>query len=218
MVNPTFFQRVCSYLYPIQLKGFSSEKHRVLNLQFYRGQWMLATQEAIYSVGTSYSPFRKTFRAIRHELPNVQHFLLLGTGLGSALKILQTEYQCFPKTILVDYDDKILEVSKNYMELNQRHNVEWVCDDVAHFVLNQTAQFDLIGVDVFKDTDISSHIMTADFFQSCRNRLTPQGICIVNCIFKQEHEQACLESLLNTYFSKVRALSHIRNIFYICRL
>jgi len=50
MVNPTFFQRVCSYLYPIQLKGFSSAKHRVLNLQFYRGQWMLATQEAIYSM------------------------------------------------------------------------------------------------------------------------------------------------------------------------
>lgn len=217
MVNPTLFQRILSYLYPVQLKGFSSSKHTVLNLQYFKGQWMLATHDAIYSAGTSYSPFRKTFHKIRKELPLVQHFLLLGTGLGSALKILQTEYQCFPKSILVDYDDKILEVSKNYMELNQRHNVEWVCDDVAHFITETTLQFDLIGVDVFKDTDLSSHMMTPNFIQSCREHLTSKGLCILNCIFKQEDEQAYFENLLHAHFSDIESISHLRNQFYICR-
>lgn len=217
MVNPTLYQRILSYLYPVQLKGFSSSKHTVLNLQYFKGQWMLATQEAIYSAGTSYSPFRKTFYKIRKELPYVQHFLLLGTGLGSALKILQTRYQCYPHAVLVDYDETILEVSQTYMDLNQQHNVEWVCDDVAHFITETTLQFDLIGVDVFKDTDLSSHMMTHNFIQSCREHLTPKGICILNCIFKQEHEQAHFENLLHAHFSTIESISHLRNQFYICR-
>jgi phosphoglucosamine mutase len=50
---------------------------------------MLSCADAIYSQGTSYEPFRLPLKKIKKEISLLNSFLLLGTGLGSALQILQ---------------------------------------------------------------------------------------------------------------------------------
>ncbi|MBL7765573.1 MAG: hypothetical protein JNJ58_05735 [Chitinophagaceae bacterium] len=215
MVLP-FYKKLLSYFIPVQLQTLSGDKHPRLKVQLYMNHIMLSTPDAIYSFGTLYSPFRITFAAIKDSLPNVKQFLLLGTGMGSALQILQKEYQCYPKSILVDHDATILSLSMQYMNLNSRQNVQWLNSDARLYIETCDEYFDLIGVDIFVDMDIPYYYRTEDFYRSCRMKLNEKGICIFNTIPINPGEAEETHQKLRRVFSKVDAMTQNRNVFYLC--
>ena len=163
-------KKVLSYLYPVSIIEFSNEKHRKLILQLFCNQFMLSTQDAVYSFGTFYTPFRKSFALIKDDIQNCQRFLLLGTGLGSALKILQKKYQVYPDSVLVDNDKDILELSMKFMNLNERKNVSWIYNDAVTYLKSNMQVFDLIGVDLFRGTLLSNDFKQTSFFELCKTR------------------------------------------------
>lgn len=215
-MNIAVYKKVASFFYPITLKKIVTQQHHLLKLQLYSNQLMLSTTDAIYSYGIRYSPFRKTFKLLKNDLPHVKQLLVLGTGLGSALKILQDKYQLFPDATLVDIDPDILGLSKEWMQLDSKKNVTWICDEAKNFVFNCHQLFDLICIDVFKDTYMPFYLKEVNFFIACRKILRPKGVCIFNAIPLNEQESSQIEMILNDVFSRVERIQEARNLFFIC--
>lgn len=211
-----FYKKLLSYLLPITLESTIGKSMTVLTLQLYRNQFMLITPRAIYSYGTRYNPFKKSFAAIKDRLPEFNRFLLLGTGLGSALNILQQTYHCFPSSTLVDYDEDIIAYSIKYMNLNSKQNVVWKCDDAFKFLQSSDEKFDLIGVDIFRDLVQPEFSLSSEFFQLCSTHLSAGGICIFNMILGDDNRIVELEKKLMPHFAKVNFILDRMNTYFIC--
>ncbi|MBK7689876.1 MAG: hypothetical protein IPK62_07325 [Bacteroidetes bacterium] len=210
-------KKVLSYFYPITISEFSNEKHRKLVLQLFCNQFMLSTEDAVYSFGTFYTPFRKSFALIKDDLQQCERFLLLGTGLGSALKILQKKYQVYPDAVLVDNDKDILELSMKFMNLNEKKNVSWIYNDAITYLKSETPHFNLIGIDLFRGTLLSNDFKQASFFELCKSKLEPNGICIFNMILNSRNESIIINDRLAQHFSNIRKITFKLNTFFICR-
>lgn len=210
------YKRLLSYLIPITIEKTIGQHMTILLVQLYCGELLLLTPDAIYSYGLKYRPFRNTFSMIREELSSVKRFLLLGTGLGSALTLLQTKYRCFPESTLVDYDEDVLKLSIKYGNLNALHNVSWVCSDATQFLQTNNKQFDLVGVDLFRELVLPEFVTGDDFIALCRRALSEKGICIFNLIFKDDNEIVATEKKLKNQFTSVRFLPDKVNTYFIC--
>jgi spermidine synthase len=193
---------------------FFGKEHKI---ELYQNQLMLSTSSAIYSFGVNYYPFSKSLKKIKKEIPFVNSFLLLGTGLGSALKILQDNYQCYPKSTLVDFNQTLLDLSKELMELNAKQNVEWVCQEASFYIEQHLGQYDLIGIDIFVDMSVPLFVKSSEFISKIKKRLTPQGIALINLTFTSSNEQLIVENRLKTTFNHVEPIKHNLNYFYICK-
>ncbi len=209
-------KKILSYFYPVTIKSVSNTRHHKLTLQLFCNQYMLSTREAVYSFGTFYTPFRKSFAYLKKEIKHCDSFLLLGTGLGSALKILQTKYNVYPKAVLVDNDKDIIDMSMNYMNLNSKKNVSWKYTDALSYMQNTTENFDLIGIDVFKDTLMPKDFKQASFFELCQSRLNKDGYCIFNMILNSTNEKAIIRERLEKHFTHVREITFRMNTFFVC--
>ena len=210
------YKRFLSYLFPITLETTIGNNMTVLLMQLYCDQFMLGTSKAIYSYGIRYNPFRKPFKLIEQELSGINTFLLLGTGLGSALKILQDQYALFPDSVLVDNDEDVLQFSIRYMQLNDRTNVQWKCSHALQYLQDNTQKFDLIGVDIFNDLVQPEFTFSDAFLMASSERLTAKGICIFNMILKDDNKIVAMEKQLKKYFSRVRFLMDKVNTYFIC--
>jgi len=210
-------QRALSYLYPVTLerkKDFLEKEHW---LQLYRNQLMLCTPTAIYSYGTRYYPFAKPFEFLKSELMQVHRFLMLGTALGSGLKILQDQYACYPESTLVDINETLLNWSKEYMDLNKRNNVQWICSEASFFVEHCNETYDLIGLDIFIDMSVPHFVKSEAFLRQIKQLLNPEGYLIFNLMFNSQNEHLIMVERLHAVFNSAFEIPHDRNTFYICR-
>lgn len=215
-MNIPLYKKILSYIYPITLQKSIGTQLSVLYLQLYRNQLILGTNQAIYSYGLRYNPFAKTFALLQNDLKKVDSFLLLGTGLGSALHILQQKHQCFPNTVCIDNDLEIIKFSKSHLNLNSRNNVQWICTDVRDYLETNKQKFNLIGVDIFKDLIVPNFITKPPFIIACKNALLPNGICIFNLIFRHDTAKQNVEKLLHQHFNRVKRIDDKTNTYFIC--
>ncbi len=211
----TILQRALSFLYPIKLQQYSTPTHATLQLDLYRNEFLLSTKEAIYSQGTSYAPYNIGFRKIQQHIPAINNMLVLGTGLGSALKILQEKYNTFPESILVDIDADILAISKEYMQLNHKNNVTWICSDATSYITTCNVRFDVLCIDVFIDLHIPQSIISNQFFERCMQLLNSNGICIFNHYSSSKEEQQFIEQCIYKHFNTMHIINHKKNTIYI---
>ncbi len=176
---------------------------------------MLSTKEAVYSFGNLYRPYKVPYSHIKQELSQVQHFLMLGTGLGSGLKILQKDWGIYPKADLVDIDPTIIYLSQKYMNLNKHHNVQWHCTDASSFIATCIDSYDFIGVDLFIDMNVPNYFKSVEFYKLLHNRLHTNGICLFNNIFFSSNERAIIQDRISSIFSKVNMIDRQMNTFTI---
>lgn len=200
-----------SYILPVRIASSTSDYHPELNLELYRGQLTLSTSSALYSVGVSYAPFKIGFHAIRDVLPNIHSFLLLGTGLGSALQILQKKYRVFPKAALVDNDSEVLRLSRQWMHLNSHGKTDWICADAKAYMQSNEDKFDLIGIDVFHDLFHPEWACEEVFIRHCRKALHPHGIVLANYIFKEDYKKNYTLEVYEREFSRIEVIPYRQN-------
>ena len=214
---PSRFIQWRSWLWPQPITQIVDAGHH-LQLDLYRNEYMLSTPQAIYSWGLHYKPFNVSFDKIKNDIPSIHSFLLLGTGLGSALSILQKKYKQFPETILVDKSQAILDLSQHYMALNTYQNVQWVCADAQTFLLNNTSKFNAIGVDIFTDMHVEHHFKQEAFYRLVAEHLTPGGIAIFNNVFASRNDRDIVLKRMQQVFDTVQPIHQGINTYTIARI
>jgi SAM-dependent methyltransferase len=205
-----------SWLWPQAICSIQDGAQR-LQLDLYHNEYMLSTPQAIYSWGLHYKPFLIPFKKIQNELPQVTDFLLLGTGLGSALAILQKKYNVYPNTVLVDNSQAILDLSQHYMALNKQHNVQWVCNDAIAYLQEQNKLFSLIGIDIFTDMHVENQFKQEAFFTLIASHLKPGGIAVFNHVFASRNDRDIVLKRMQLVFSEISPINKGINTFTIAR-
>ena len=177
------YKRLLSFLYAICIERRSSPLHPVLDLYLRRNQWQLATEDAWYSDGRRYRPLLAAFRKIREELTTVNHVLVLGTGLASAVHILE-DMGLHPDFTLVDIDSVVLDLAIELMPVHNLSRIEPVCMDAQQFMQNNRTLYPMIVCDVFMGRTVPGFISSATFLEQCRTSLQPGGRFILNYLEK----------------------------------
>jgi predicted membrane-bound spermidine synthase len=187
-VKVNSFQKALSYLFPIKIWKGSGTVNPVLELFLHRGEWQLTTNDAVYSDGTHYRPLTEAFRKTEKLLPRVKKVLILGSGLGSAIHILDKK-GFYPSFTFIDKDEKVLELALALLKPSQKERVRVNCSDAATFIEENKEQYDLIIVDVFFGRVVPGFVSTEDFIKKCRRCLNSDGIFILNYMLNNQEDQ-----------------------------
>lgn len=107
----------------------------------------------------------------------IRKVAMLGVGGGSTLNYLSAYLE---KTNLlgVELDPKVLEFAKADFALSKK--LAFIEADGRLFLVRTKEQFDLIILDAFRGGYIPSHMLTREFYQLLRTRLSPTGVVSIN--------------------------------------
>lgn len=216
--KPSATHRFFSYLWPLRVKQHYGHSGDYLELLLYRNQWQLATEDALYSDGRRYAPFRLAFKKLPTTfLPKIQSCLILGTGLGSAAQLLHHHYNAHIHYTLVEVNEVILDWAEKILSLDGIYKIHPVRKDACDFMINNTSCFDLICIDVFIGRNIPECVLQSHFLQACKQALNPKGYCIMNFILHESKEWDYLLGLFYQYFSNVQIIIKGTNRILICQ-
>jgi 16S rRNA G1207 methylase RsmC len=193
MVHPFFkvsaLKRLLSYIVPVTVANSAGSQNRFLEFILYRNQWQLATEDALYSDGDRYQPYRIAFKNIpKQRLEKVSNCLILGTGLGSIVQILWGKYKCDAHFSLVEYDEKILQWAMESLAAKGITKMDPYCDNAADFVKHHEQQYDMICIDIFSGREVPSIFTEREFLRQSKKLLKPGGIWIMNYIINDVKE------------------------------
>jgi len=215
-VHPFFkvspVKRVLSYLIPVTIASTPGSRTKFLEFILYRNQWQLATEEALYSDGNRYQPFRIAFKNLpKSKLLAVSDCLILGTGLGSIVQILKEKYKLMPHFTLVEYDEQILEWALENLSALGVHNLDPQCINAAEFVTKDKRRYDMVCVDIFNGREVPSLFTEREFLVNSKRLLKPGGIWIMNYIVNDEVELYQYLSNVKSIFSNVDVIEKEQN-------
>jgi spermidine synthase len=130
--------------------------------------------------------------------------LLVGLGGGSIVK----NYVFWNWAVdAVEIDPEIARLAPTYFGLKPNEATIHTMDG-RRFLEETTKQYDVILIDAFGSSSIPFHMVTAEAFQLCRNRLTQNGVLAVNVVAIGWNDQIVrsLAATLRTEFTNVVAL------------
>jgi len=160
-------------------------------------------------------------------------------------KYLFKDLQCRGKKILVvgaggfslsaesDFGNEFiyLDIDKNIADIARQHfvghiNGKFIADDARKFMKSSKEKFDVIVSDAYSNKNsIPAYLMTREYIQQLRERLTPGGIAVFNVIATPTMEDEFSRRLDNTISSvfpicmkaPTQYVNRLTNILYFCK-
>jgi len=223
MVHPFFkispLKRALSYIIPVTIANKRGGQNKFLEFILYRNQWQLATEDALYSDGTRYEPFRVAFKNVSPEsLQSAEDCLVLGTGLGSIVQILSKKHSCNPNYTLVEYDEDILHWAMESLAAMGIGNLTPYFGYAEEFVkeARQNA-YDLICIDIFTGREVPQQFTQPEFLVATRRLLRPGGTWIMNYIMNDNRETMQFLGNVKSIFPEMDIIEKNQNMILIAK-
>lgn len=203
------FKKILSYLYPITIYNKPSVISKSIEVTLYNGKMLLNTKNTNYSFGSLQAILKKGLLDIgKAEINSMESILILGVAGGSVVQTLVTDFS-FTKNITgVELDKEIIDVANSYFNLDKISNFKCIIADAEQFVKTDTSQYDLIVIDIFKDTEMPSFLFEQSFISNCKKLLNKNGYILFNTMHltadsKNTFDKYLLHFDSNSYIKKV---------------
>lgn len=184
------FQRLLSYLIPINIHQQNSDINKSLEVTWNNGKLVLDSKNTNYSYGSLQRALKKGLRFIGFErIKNFDTVLVLGVAGGSVIKTLREEIKFNGKIIGVELDKNVLELANRYFKLNEIENLELIHDDAFEFVLKTKEKYDLIIIDIFQDTIMPNFLFEDFFINHVNSLLNLNGFILFNTMVLTEKDK-----------------------------
>lgn len=149
-----------------------------------------------------------------HKISMVSSFkrngeaLLLGMGAGS----IATEMNKLNiKTDLVDIDDRMYKLAKDYFYYNDSIS-RFYNDDARHFLNTTTKKYDLIIIDLLSGESQPTNIFTLEGISKIKKTLKPNGICVFEFQEKRGKKGiSAFQSICNTFIESGLNVQYNKN-------
>ena len=165
----------------------------------YRNQFQLTTPDALYSDGDRYMPALAVTKDLGSFLPSIKNVLVLGTGLGSMVRVMKKKgYE--PRYTLVEKDKVVLQWALELADTEVAGKIDPVCDDAGDFMQRNTKKYDLVFIDVFNGRVVPEFVSTPDFLKQCRDSLAQGGYLAFNYIVNDVQEWEQLQNIFAGIF------------------
>ena len=203
------FKKILSYLYPITIYNKPSVISKSIEVTLYNGKMLLNTKNTNYSYGSLQAILKKGLLDIgKAEINSMESILILGVAGGSVVQTLVTDFS-FTKNITgVELDKEIIDVANSYFNLDKISNFKCIIADAEQFVNTDANHYDLIVIDIFKDTEMPSFLFEQSFISNCKKLLNKNGYILFNTMHltadsKNNFDKYLLHFDSNSYFKKV---------------
>ncbi len=175
------FKKILSYFYPITIYKETSTISKSIEVTLYNGKMLLNTKNTNYSYGSLQAILKKGLLDIgAAEISNMESILILGVAGGSVVQTLVSDFS-FSKSITgVELDEEIIDVANSYFNLDKISNFKCIIADAEQFVQSDANHYDLIVIDIFKDTDMPEFLFEESFITNCKKLLNKNGYILFN--------------------------------------
>jgi predicted membrane-bound spermidine synthase len=121
------------------------------------------------------------FYLLGPHINGAKKVLFLGVAGGTALKQLVETY---PDVTVdgIDLDPAVIKVAQTYFGLDKLPRIHLMADDARWYLANTKKRYDLIAIDLYVTGHIPFFTTTREFFKLVRDRLTDNGIVIMNVL------------------------------------
>ena len=125
-----------------------------------------------------YSRFASLGLALR---PDAAKALIIGLGGGSMAKKYHQE---FPEMEIdsIEIDPDVVEVARQFFHFREDAHQRVHRGDGREFLARTEERFDLILLDAYYADNMPFHMVTREFFDTARRKMTPDGVLVVNLI------------------------------------
>ena len=175
------FRRILSYFIPINIYKKRSAYSKNLEVTWNNGQLVLDSANTNYSYGSLQRILRKGLHYIGFErIRGFKEILILGVAGGSVIKTLKDEIKFSGHITGVEIDPVAVEISNTYFGLADYKDVEIVIDDAFEYVLRTRKKYDLIIIDIFRDTAMPNFLFEDFFINRINFLLNVNGFILFN--------------------------------------
>lgn len=157
-----------------------------LYVDLIKGRYQLSTDKAVYSFDDKYDNFVTAFRSIKADKFNQKNILVLGGGLGSVPFILEKNHSVKANFTIVEYDLNVIKLFNKYTRPRLESDVTIVETDAEYYMLNNSAHYDMIVIDLFIDDEIPEKFTSHEFLEICKEHLSEKGLLLYNCMTVSE--------------------------------
>lgn len=112
---------------------------------------------------------------------NPQRALFIGLGGGSAPRRFHRDYPALQIDV-AELDPEVVNVAKRYFMFEESDRVRVQAVDGRIFLQKTPHRYDLIVLDAYYADAIPFHLVTREFLQELKSKLTPTGIVVSNVI------------------------------------
>jgi spermidine synthase len=124
--------------------------------------------------------FTKYFQLAFLLRPKMDRVLFIGAGGGIGPRAFAAHDPRL-KIEVVDIDERVLALARDYFFLQESENLRLIAQDGRMYLRKSNHTYDCIVLDAFTiGGQIPFHLVTREFLQLCRERLSDNGIFIMN--------------------------------------
>lgn len=194
------FKKILSYFYPITIYNKSSDISKSLEVTLYNGKALLNTKNTNYSYGSLQTVLKKGLLTIgKSEINKMNSILVLGVAGGSVIQTLVSDFKFAKNIVGVELDPEIIEIANSYFNLDKIRNFKCVIADAEQFVATHKDSYDLIIIDIFKDTEMPEFLFQENFISNIKQILNIKGYIIFNSMLLDVSKKEKIDNYLN-YF------------------
>lgn len=184
------FQKLLSYLIPINIYKQNSEINKSLEVTWNNGKLVLDSKNTNYSYGSLQRALKKGLRFIGFErIRKFENVLVLGVAGGSVIKTLVEEIKYNGKITGVEIDQKVIDISNKYFKISEIKNLSLINDDAFEFVLKTKEKYDLIIIDIFQDIVMPNFLFEDFFINHVNSLLNVNGFILFNTMVLTEKDK-----------------------------
>ena len=136
----------------------------------------------------------------------MENILVLGVAGGSVVQTLVTDFEFTKNIVGVELDAEIIEIANSYFNLDKIRNFKCVITDAEEFVKTDKNTYNLIIIDIFKDTEMPEFLFEMNFIVSIKQLLNINGYIVFNTMildgFKNDKINKYLELFDSENFNK----------------
>ena len=194
----------------VESQKFHDDEIRILRLDTtYEGKIIKNSQKLVFE-------YTKYYRLYRVFVPEINSSLFIGGG-GYAMPISLKKELPLVEVYVVEIDPEVEKVGRKYFGLDKFKDIKTVVADGRRYLYSTTKRFDLIFGDAYNGPrSIPPHLITREFFQLVKKRLTPRGVFMMNIISAIRGRKSLLFAsvvkTLNTVFKQVLVFKPDREV------
>jgi predicted membrane-bound spermidine synthase len=125
-------------------------------------------------------PYTRAMTVALAYADNLDRMLMVGLGGGTTSRYVGRHVKDMDVTV-VELDRGVIKMTKKHFKLKEGpryHIVER--DGRVHLMRNRKARYDIIMVDAFRGGYVPFHLLTREFYELLKKRLTPGGVAVFN--------------------------------------
>jgi spermidine synthase len=207
------FKKILSYFYPITIYKETSKISKSIEVTLYNGKMLLNTKNTNYSYGSLQSILTKGLLDIgAAEINRMESILILGVAGGSVVQTLVTDFSFSKKIFGIELDAEIIHIANSYFGLDKISNFKCLIQDAEQFVQTDKNQYDLIIIDIFKDTEMPEFLFQESFISNCKQLLNKKGYILFNTMHLNNSNLSKTEVYLSHFDSDLYETKVLKNI------